>query len=63
MLEFLFKNSVKIREKKRKKKYDKTPYVWRKKITQPLVVMVETFRMSGRKGGGGCGWAGRRRLR
>ena len=33
--------------------YDKTPYVWstkytqvQKKITQPLVVMVETFRMS-----------------
>ena len=33
--------------------YDKTPYVWstkftpvKKKFTQPLVVMVETFRMS-----------------
>ena len=38
---------------RQKKNYDKTPYVWstkftpvKKKITQPLVVMVETFRMS-----------------
>ena len=37
----------------RQQMYDKTPYVWSnkfmpvKKITQPLVVMVETFRMSG----------------
>ena len=45
------KNSVKIRFKKN---YDKTPYVWstkftpvQKKFTQPLVVMVETFRISG----------------
>ena len=39
-------------EKRDKKDYDKTPYVWStqftpvKKNTQPLVVMFETFRMS-----------------
>ena len=38
---------------RQKKFYDKTPYVWstkftpvQKNFTQPLVVMVETFRMS-----------------
>ena len=25
---------------------DKTPYVWSNKFTQPLVVMIETFRRS-----------------
>ena len=28
---------------------DKTPYVWSNKFTQPLVVMIETFRRSAKK--------------
>ena len=48
--DFLHKKSMTMRQKI---KYDKTPYVWSNKFTsakenfaQPLVVIVETFRMS-----------------